>query len=322
MGKSVGSIKILILLVVLFPFYSYSALNNIRQNMQALRIQAHQLDLEMRRLETTRQEHQLSLKKTEDELQKLNVEFYEFQRASVGRTSMQKGMALFSSKSFNQFLKQKQWTKNWMVVQNQINEKFKALKKEKSEKIQMIEKIAFAQRNKQQELQKLETKILAEERHRRIFMKESEADYVARTYKVKEANAIFNRPTDSRLDQKYGTTFLKPWDLSMQNWGWTFESTANETSVLAVEEGIVEAIEEIPYFGQVLILSHPGDFTTIYAGIHDILVEQGEHVSANKVLAKTQRLYFELRHFTVPIDPTPWIKSPEMGPTATRSAAL
>ncbi len=322
MGKSVGSLKAFIILGLLTSLTSYAALNSIRQNIQSLRLQAHQLDLEMRRLEATQQEQKISLKQTEEELQKLNVEFYEFQRASVSRTSMQKGMALFSAKSFNQFLKQKQWTKNWMVVQNQINEKFKTLKKIKSDKIQVIEKIALAQKEKQTELQQLETKILSEERHRRIFTKEVEGDYVARNYKVKNSNALFGRPIQSRLTQKYGTTFLKPWDLTMQSWGWTFESSAADAEVLAVEDGVVEAIEEIPYFGQVLILSHRGDFTTIYAGIHDILVKQGEHVSANKSLAKTQRLYFELRHFTVPIDPTPWIRNPELGPTATRSAAL
>lgn len=290
--------------------------------MQSLRIQAHQLDLEMRRLEATQQEQKMSLKQTEDELQTLNVEFYEFQRASVGRTSVQKGMSLFSAKSFNQFLKQKQWTKNWMVLQNQINEKFNALKKIKSEKIQILEKITIAQKSKHRELQKLESKILTEERHRRIFMKESEGDYVVRSYKAKQSNALFSRPIQSRLMQKYGTAFLKPWELTMQSWGWTFEPSTTDNEVFAVEDGVVEAIEKIPYFGQVLILSHGGDFTTIYAGIHDILVEQGERVSASKVLAKTQHLYFELRHFTVPIDPAPWIRSPELGPTATRSAAL
>lgn len=315
-----GCVRAALLVVFVYSLSAYAGLASVRENLQALRIQAHKLDLETRRLETTRQELYISLKSTEEEIQKLNVEFYEFQRASVGRTSVQKGMSLFSAKSFNQFLKQKQWTKNWMVMQNEINEKFAKLKKTKSDQLAQIDKIAIVQRMKQTDLQKLEDKILSEERHRRMFVREEGVS--DKRYKVQQSNALFTKPMQGRLVQKYGSSFLKPWDLTMQNWGWVLESPTGSVDVLAVEDGTVQAIEEIPYFGQVLILSHHGDFSTIYAGIHDILVEPGEHVSANKVLAKTQRLYFELRHFTVPIDPSPWIRDTELIPTATRSAAL
>lgn len=311
-----------ILILIFFSTSSRADFRNVRQKIQDLRLQAHQLDLETRRLESSKLDLESSLKKIEEDMQQLNAEFYEVQRASIGRTSLQKGLSLFSAKSFSQFLKQKRWTKNWMVLQNQINLKFSVLKKNKSEKIKELEKIAMIQKEKQSELQKLETHILAEEKHRRLFVREVEGKYDTKGLKSAMASNLFLKPMQGRLVQKYGTSFVKPWDLSLQNWGWTFEADDGQAEVVAASDGVVQAIEELPYFGQVLILSHSGDFVTVYAGIHDILVQQGDHVSSSKVLAKAQRFYFELRHFTVPIDPSSWIRDSEMGPTATRSAAL
>lgn len=318
-----------IVLAFLFFMHTpvYPAFSSIRQNLKELRIKSHQIDLEARELEASKVDLQGHLKLIDDDLKKLNKEFFEVQRASVGRTSLQKGMSLFSARSFKQFLKQKRWTKNWMLLQHQINQKFANLKKVKSDKLQEIEKVALVQKEKLFELSTLETKILAEERHRRQFVRESEGEQAHRNVKFKENSSLyFLKPMDAKLVQKYGTSYVRPWDLTLQNWGWTYQSDKDEVNITAAAEGIVQAVEEIPYFGQVLIISHEGDFSTIYAGVHDILVKQGDHVASAALLAKAHRFYFELRHFTVPIDPSSWIRDPEASPQdntqATRRAAL
>lgn len=305
-----------------------AAFDSVRQNIQELRLKSHQLDLETRRLETSYMELQSELKVIEDETQKLNKEFFDVQRASIGRTSLQRGMSLFSAKSFSEFLKQKRWTKNWMILQSEINDKRNILKKNKTDKIQTLKTVMLEQKEKRKELYKLERKILAEEKHRRAFIKDLDAELVRKHLKFKDnTTALFLKPMAAPLIQKYGSAYLKSWDLTVQNWGWIFESQKGLTDVIATADGTVQAIEEIPYFGQVVIVGHQGDFTSVYAGVHDILVQTGETVSAEKVIARSQRFYFELRHFTVPIDPTAWIRDPEVGPTppantATRRAAL
>jgi murein DD-endopeptidase MepM/ murein hydrolase activator NlpD len=82
--------------------------------------------------------------------------------------------------------------------------------------------------------------------------------------------------------------------------------------VVAAENGIVVfAGNEIPGFGQMLLISHADGFMTAYAHNRELLVGVGDRVERGQKVAavgrtgnvRSPQLHFELRDGKEPIDP-------------------
>ena len=102
---------------------------------------------------------------------------------------------------------------------------------------------------------------------------------------------------------------------------WTFEynngidfSIARNSDIKCVANGVVESIEYIPGYGQVIIIKHSNEFRTIYSIVKDINVKLNQNVNAGDKIAKTsdnmfgQSFHFEIWNNKTPIDPKIWIK--------------
>lgn len=63
-------------------------------------------------------------------------------------------------------------------------------------------------------------------------------------------------------------------------------STSQNADVHAVAEGYVSAINWIPSYGSVIIISHKNNFKTVYGHVTDIKVQEGDKVSSGKILGK------------------------------------
>lgn len=87
------------------------------------------------------------------------------------------------------------------------------------------------------------------------------------------------------------------------------------TPVLAVFDGTVAYSGWLEGYGQTLILSHGGDFFSVYAHNREILFAEGALVHKGQTLAKAgstgsldgPRLYFEIRQGSRPLDPEDWL---------------
>lgn len=90
--------------------------------------------------------------------------------------------------------------------------------------------------------------------------------------------------------------------------GLLFKTAINE-KIHAVGPGKVISRDAIPYWGETLIIQHDDNYYSIYAGIH-LEPKMSEDVKTNDVIALTKgnEFYFELRHFTNPINPKHWLK--------------
>ncbi len=91
-------------------------------------------------------------------------------------------------------------------------------------------------------------------------------------------------------------------------------SVAENTEVLCVADGVVESVENIPSLRNVIIIKHPGGFTTVYAVLGRILVKKGETVKTGMVIGYTgstadnQSFHFEIWKNDSPLDPKSWIR--------------
>lgn len=83
------------------------------------------------------------------------------------------------------------------------------------------------------------------------------------------------------------------------NYGIDIEST-NEAEVNAVAQGVVSAIDWIPGYGSIIILTHKNDYRTVYGHVIDIQVNVGEIVKAGTLLGKVnQSLEGDIIHFEI-----------------------
>ncbi len=83
------------------------------------------------------------------------------------------------------------------------------------------------------------------------------------------------------------------------------------TPVKAAREGVVIETGTLEIYGHFVILSHEGDYQTVYAHLKEILVETGEKVatghciaySGNSGISTGPHLHFEIRRQGIPVNP-------------------
>ena len=105
--------------------------------------------------------------------------------------------------------------------------------------------------------------------------------------------------TKGKIVRKFGeneNTKLKTITL---NYGIDIE-TARNAEVYAVAEGVVSAIDWIPGYGSVLILTHKGNFRTVYGHLSGISVDEGDVVFGGDLLGYVnERLEGNIIHFEI-----------------------
>ena len=83
------------------------------------------------------------------------------------------------------------------------------------------------------------------------------------------------------------------------NYGIDIETTKDET-VRCVAEGVISAIEWLPGYGSVVIVTHKGKYRTVYGHISDIQVSENRKINAGDTIGKVnQTLEGSIIHFEV-----------------------
>ena len=73
-----------------------------------------------------------------------------------------------------------------------------------------------------------------------------------------------------------------------------------ETDVHAVAEGIVSAIDWLPGYGSVVIVTHKDEYRTVYGHITDLNVNEGDKIKAGTVIGKVNdSLEGTILHFEI-----------------------
>ncbi len=88
---------------------------------------------------------------------------------------------------------------------------------------------------------------------------------------------------------------------------------ASDLNVKAVAEGVVSAIDWIPGYGSVVIITHKDDFRTVYSHLSDLYVAEGDKVEKGNAIAKVGEslegniLHFEIWNSRVNQNPETWL---------------
>jgi len=96
------------------------------------------------------------------------------------------------------------------------------------------------------------------------------------------------------------------------NYGIDIEAR-EDNNVRGVAEGVVSAIDWLPGYGSVIIVSHNEDYRTVYGHLEEIFVQEGDKVKAGTVLAKIGEsvdgkiLHFEIWKARLNRNPELWL---------------
>ncbi|MCX7875847.1 MAG: peptidoglycan DD-metalloendopeptidase family protein [Melioribacteraceae bacterium] len=106
---------------------------------------------------------------------------------------------------------------------------------------------------------------------------------------IREGKII--RPFGENKNEKLNTITL--------NYGIDISSPTN-SNVFSVAEGIVSAIDWIPGYGSIIIITHRDDFRTVYGHVNNITVKEGDKIKAGSILGQiNESLEGKILHFEI-----------------------
>ena len=102
-----------------------------------------------------------------------------------------------------------------------------------------------------------------------------------------------------KIVRKFGENKNKKLNTVTLNYGIDIKASGDR-NVRCVGEGIISAIDWLPGYGNVIIVSHKEDYRTVYGHLSEIYVSEGDRVKSGTVLAKVdETIEGEILHFEI-----------------------
>ena len=109
-----------------------------------------------------------------------------------------------------------------------------------------------------------------------------------------------NWPVSSgRIVRKFGENRNEKLNTVTLNYGVDIKTNA-DADVRSVADGVISAIDWLPGYGSVIIITHKGDYRTVYSHLSNIYVKEGDRVKAGSVIGKVgESLEGNILHFEI-----------------------
>jgi murein hydrolase activator len=125
-----------------------------------------------------------------------------------------------------------------------------------------------------------------------------------------EKKGKLNPPISGRPTLRFGHLEREP-GILLRHRGWSWNTNQND-QVRSVYFGKVAFLGEVPGLGKTVVIDHGDHYYSTYASLEQISVKKGDAVKENDLLGSAalvgaQRVYFEIRHFSEPLDPGAWL---------------
>jgi septal ring factor EnvC (AmiA/AmiB activator) len=117
---------------------------------------------------------------------------------------------------------------------------------------------------------------------------------------------------NGKIIRKYGENVNDNLNTVTLNYGVDIRASS-DLDVKAVAEGVISAIDWIPGYGSVVIVTHKGDYRTVYSHLSDLYVSEGDKVKTGNVIARVGEslegnvLHFEIWNSRVNQNPENWL---------------
>lgn len=175
-------------------------------------------------------------------------------------------------------------------------------------------------RRKEAELLKSETVVSKETKTTNKTKKEVvQTDYdvdlsTAKFGSFAEMKGKLNWPiSKGKVVRKFGESLNPKLKTLTVNYGIDIKASG-DLSVKCVAEGVVSAVEWLPGYGTVLIISHKGNYRTVYGHLSEVFVKEGDKVKTGGVVGKVSEglegniLHFEVWNARQNVNPELWLR--------------
>lgn len=199
-------------------------------------------------------------------------------------------------------------------IAKNIDEKRKSEKKIRDLIIKLVEEAEL--KSKEEEKQKTEVMITSERKtNTQTSQKEFNVDLSTTSFaSFAELKGKLNWPiSKGKVVGKFGETKNQKLNTVTMNYGIDIKA-AGDLTVKCVAEGVVSAVEWLPGYGTVLIISHKGNYRTVYGHLGEVYVNEGDKIKTGGVVAKIGEsvegniLHFEIWSSRQNVNPELWLR--------------
>ncbi|MBK7228987.1 MAG: peptidoglycan DD-metalloendopeptidase family protein [Ignavibacteriales bacterium] len=217
-------------------------------------------------------------------------------------------------------------------IQKSVNDKRKAEQKignmigklvEEAEK----KRIAEEKKRKEKELEKNKTVVSKDVKSKDVKSKDkivTKKEVETEDYNVDLSTSKFSSFTElkgklnwpitkGKVVRKFGESLNPNLKTVTVNYGIDIKASG-DLSVKNVAEGVVSTVEWLPGYGTVLIVSHSGNYRTVYGHLSEVFVKEGDKIKSGGVIGKVGEsvegnlLHFELWNARQYVNPELWLR--------------
>lgn len=121
-------------------------------------------------------------------------------------------------------------------------------------------------------------------------------------------------PVTGPVIQEFGLLTDEKYKIQLSHKGWRY-SVSKGTPVNSIFDGTVLYADQVNGYGQTLVIDHGDHYYSVYSHLGRIKVKAGDAIKKSQAIAEagaaTRRnrdgVYFEIRHFSEPENPSGWI---------------
>lgn len=270
----------------------------------------------LKRFAASRKNDLIKFEKNKSDLiaakQKLQIELEAQHKITLQKESEEKTLKqkiTEEKKILNEIKKDKK------LLANSVNEKRKSEKKIRDLIVKLVEE-AERKRKAEEELKRKEMLASTETKTKKEII-QTEYDVNLSTTSLgsfAEMKGKLNWPiSKGKVVRGFGESLNPKLKTLTVNYGIDIRASG-DLSVKSVGEGVVSAVEWLPGYGTVLIMSHKGNFRTVYGHLLEVFVKEGDKINTGGLIGKVSEgvdgniLHFELWNGRQNVDPLTWLK--------------
>lgn len=127
-----------------------------------------------------------------------------------------------------------------------------------------------------------------------------------------EKKGKLTAPLNGNPQLKFGSLEREA-GILLRHRGWSWGASGGD-SVRSIYDGKVAFSGEIPGLGKTLVIDHGDHYFSTYGSLTNISVKKGDPIKEGDPIGSSpmmgpRRVYFEIRHFSEPLDPAAWLAS-------------
>ena len=210
-------------------------------------------------------------------------------------------------------------------LKNKLDERRTVLSSIKKDKEELLKTINVKKQS-QEQIKSLIAKLVEEAERRKQLLASKDGEIVSETELIEDyslTTSTFSSFTElkgnmlwplhnGKIVKGFGQNRNDELKTVTVNYGVDI-SSKKDPNVRCVAEGIVSAIDWLPGYGSVIIVSHKGDYRTVYGHLAEIYIDEGDRIVTGKVIAKIGEsvdgnvLHFEIWNSRTNQNPEEWL---------------